>query len=147
MAGKSLTRVSRLQELEEYFDQLLKEEEELIKKEREDEARREEERSEERKREEERERERALERERAAAREAENAEERLAMNRKIAQLEARQKGDNGNGLGDCFKVVGMTIGAAIAGCISAAGSSRHRERDNHFVAPSRTRSGRAPRGM
>ncbi|KAL1421935.1 hypothetical protein MTO96_003928 [Rhipicephalus appendiculatus] len=67
----------------------IKEEEELIKTEREEEAKREKERCEELQREEERERERAREREKAAAREAEIANEIAALHRRAAEMEAR----------------------------------------------------------
>ncbi|XP_049274101.1 atlastin-1 isoform X2 [Rhipicephalus sanguineus] len=66
-------------ELEELFDQLFKEEEELMKMEQEEEAKRERERLEEQKREEQRERERIAEKEKAEAREAEVRKEREAM--------------------------------------------------------------------
>uniref|UniRef100_A0A131Z240 Guanylate-binding protein n=1 Tax=Rhipicephalus appendiculatus TaxID=34631 RepID=A0A131Z240_RHIAP len=66
-------------ELEDLFDHLFKEEEDLIKVEQEEEARRERERLEEQKREEQRERERIEEKERAEAREAEMRREREAM--------------------------------------------------------------------
>uniref|UniRef100_A0A131YNZ2 Guanylate-binding protein n=1 Tax=Rhipicephalus appendiculatus TaxID=34631 RepID=A0A131YNZ2_RHIAP len=125
----SLTSMDVLtKELEEYFDQLLKEEEELIKKEQEAEAKREKERCEERKREEERERERVLERERVAAREAEIAEERAAMSRRVAQLEARQQGDNGGGFIVFCKGVGAAIGAFFGECISRLSCHPHDER-------------------
>lgn len=84
-----MTCVSGLQELEQCFDGLIKEEEELIKTEQEKEAKREKERCEELKREEERERERAWEREKAAAREEEIASEMAALHRRIAEMDAR----------------------------------------------------------
>uniref|UniRef100_A0A131XEE8 Putative guanylate-binding protein n=1 Tax=Hyalomma excavatum TaxID=257692 RepID=A0A131XEE8_9ACAR len=76
-------------ELEEYYEHIFEEEDELIKKEQTEEAKRKKERDEERRREEERERERDLEMERAAAREAEIAQERAEMKQRLVELESR----------------------------------------------------------
>ncbi|XP_037524729.2 atlastin-1-like [Rhipicephalus sanguineus] len=88
----SLTSMNDLtKDLEELFNHFIKDAEETIKKEQEEEAKRERERDEERKREEQRERERILEKQNAEAREAEMQREREKMNKK--QKETEQERD------------------------------------------------------
>uniref|UniRef100_A0A131YMY8 Guanylate-binding protein n=1 Tax=Rhipicephalus appendiculatus TaxID=34631 RepID=A0A131YMY8_RHIAP len=101
-------------ELEQCYDVIIKEEEELIKTEREEEAKREKERCEELQREEERERERALEKERAAAREAEFARERAETSSRVARLEERLRKAERNPVAKFFKGIGLILATPLA---------------------------------